>query len=115
MGFGVVGLHRRAGGSNRSIWPGFRTLVPAVSRQRNAPWMESGRACVGRGPTGVNYSRKLRSPTYGAISLGSCDHLGSARALTWAYGRFGAHGGSAAVPVIPRCPPLDLVRSWCAE
>lgn len=37
VGFGFVGLHHRVDGSNRSIRPGFRTLVPAVWLPHNAP------------------------------------------------------------------------------
>lgn len=71
MGFGVVGIHHRAGDSNRSLRPGFRTLVPAVSRQRNAPWMESGRACVGHGAVRRQLLTKATEFNLRAISLGS--------------------------------------------
>lgn len=33
--------------------------------------------------------------------------------LTWANGSAVASSGSAAITVIPRCSPLDLVRLWC--
>lgn len=52
-------------------------------------------------------------PAEGAISLGSCDHLGSVWMLTWANGWAGASSGSDAFTVIPRCSPLYLVRLWC--
>lgn len=38
-----------------------------------------------------------------ALSLGSCDHLGAARVLTWANG-VGASPASAASPLFPAVP-----------
>lgn len=54
-----------------------------------------------------------RQATDWALSLGSCDHLGPVRALTWANGWTSVPPGSVAFTVVPRCSPLDLVRLWC--
>ncbi|WP_406414893.1 DUF6415 family natural product biosynthesis protein [Streptomyces sp. NBC_01614] len=49
-----------------------------------------------------------------ALSLGSCGHLWPVCALTWPNDLGAALSASSAFTVIPRCPPLDLVRLWCA-
>lgn len=74
-------------------------------------------------PTGLSHAagavdqsktqRLARDIGAGAISLGSCGHLGLVLALTWADGRGVVPSGLAAFPVIPRCSPLYLVRLWC--
>lgn len=45
-----------------------------------------------------------------ALSLGSCERLGLAWALTWMNGCFLVLLGCAAFIVVPRCSPLDLVH-----
>jgi hypothetical protein len=112
VSFGFVGLHHRADGSSRSIRPGFRTLVPAVSRQRNAPRTESDRACAGQWADWGNCARELESSTYAAISWGSLGSMAEAAGLTCGGPAVWPDWPAGLVPAITRGSPHDLARLW---
>jgi len=109
VGFGFVGLHHRADGSSPSIRPGCRTLVPAVSRQRNAPCPESGRARAGRGRLGQLPTRALES-NLRRHQLGKLRAFGAATGVDLGESlRFGGIGPGG----FHRGSPPYLVRLWC--